>query len=1201
MGVRIETNTEPLPGYRLIDKLGGGGFGEVWKAEAPGGFLKAIKFVFGDISSGSDSDQRAKQELRALERVRTVRHPYILNLERYEIINGQLIIVMELADRNLWDRYRECRQQGLPGIPREELMRYMAEIAEALDMMYAEHQLQHLDIKPQNLFLIHNHIKVADFGLVKDLEGSQASITGGITPVYAAPETFDGRVTRYSDQYSLAIVYQELLTGQRPYNGSNVRQLILQHISGVPNTSPLPEQDRPIILRSLSKFPEQRYETCGEMVRALQGSGHESAAAPTPTTPPVQDKGSKSSTTMPPRQIPTILENIDNLAPSDSVLLKTASIRRGPPETRPTQGSTPTLEPPAPTEEPAVQPAEPIKAPDEVKGPGTLFPSLIVALGQTGLTMVQGLRERLRDEVAHPANLPHLRFLVLDTDPEILRQASRGAPEARMNSNELLVAPLNRPSHYLKPRENRPNLDGWLKPRMIYRIPRSLLTTGIRSLGRLALVDNYRTISRRLRADLESILKPSSLEESVRATGLGLRSNRPRVYLLASLGGGTGGGMFLDLAYMLRAELKRMGYDNPEIVAVLYLPSVDPSRTQVTSLANCYASLKELLHYSQTGTKFSAKYQTKEAGIEDSAPPFSRVLLQKLPEEGQETPFQELVESTADLLLLELTKPAGSALDQLRASSSAKATKRPGQSFLSFNLFKFFCPRDQLQRAIANSLCQKLVQRWASRDPKPVRERAEKWVQDKWVILELDAECFIHRMQADLTKQLGRPADALFSEVISPLVNAPPYETIKPSSRSQVEVQLADPALFDSVMEQIEITLGRPKDEATGESVPPLLTFLQGISSRLSQDWSNRLAVLSVQLIEEPAFRLVGAEEAIRQFLALIEKVLQHYEPLAKDLNDRIQLTWNRLRAMQTSPKPGSPRPAIVHTEAIEQLRSYSKNRYQLLIVHHLITTFLSLRGHLSDELREVNLCRVRLGDLAKLFEADSAVLQAANHALMKRLTMDGHHNKRIFYFSGCHFFSEAITVCSGAFSESHVLELDNRIEAMLQKNFTALVNVCLTNANILRDVKDSMMSLSQEFVKETLSQDSVCAMFLSEFSDPAAAREEIQTAFKDASPDPPLDPSQAIQAGAEQRCILILTEDDDGKTFQQLFRQALPGVDFKPSPSNDDIVILRELDNLPVEQVEQMGPVGLNAYLQMSSAENLTPHSRSDVDFQNG
>src|SRR5437773_54228 len=270
MPFRLESGAEPIPGYKLIERLGGGGFGEVWKCVAPGGLLKAIKFVYGDLQTASPDGQRAEQELKALSRVKTVRHPYILSLERFDIIDGQLMIVMELADRTLWDRFRESRSQGHSGIPHAELIGYMEETAEALDLMDSLYQLQHLDIKPQNLFLVHNHVKVADFGLVKDLEGGIASVTGGVTPVYAAPETFDGKVTRFTDQYSLAIVYQELLTGQRPFAGTNIRQLVLQHMQAPPNLSSLPPPDQPVIGRALSKVASDRFPMCSDLMALLR-------------------------------------------------------------------------------------------------------------------------------------------------------------------------------------------------------------------------------------------------------------------------------------------------------------------------------------------------------------------------------------------------------------------------------------------------------------------------------------------------------------------------------------------------------------------------------------------------------------------------------------------------------------------------------------------------------------------------------------------------------------------------------------------------------------------------------------------------------------------------------------------------------------------------------------------------------------------
>jgi formylglycine-generating enzyme required for sulfatase activity len=283
----LQPGARPLPEYELVRKLGEGGFGEVWHARGPGGLDAALKFIKLDGCGSA-------LELRALELMKCIRHPNLVSLFGAWHKDKLLILAMELCDRTLHDRLKEALTQNLPGIPSEELLNYMRGAAEGLEALH-EHNVQHRDIKPGNLLLLHKGVKVADFGLAKVMDLSVASHTGAMTVAYAPPEFFKGTITKHSDQYSLAATYFQLRTGRMLFTGS-YHQVIHAHLHAEPDLSSLPAAEREVVARALSKEPEKRWPNCQAFVNELVTAYNPAPEKSTPPLAPCQDHCSKPQT-----------------------------------------------------------------------------------------------------------------------------------------------------------------------------------------------------------------------------------------------------------------------------------------------------------------------------------------------------------------------------------------------------------------------------------------------------------------------------------------------------------------------------------------------------------------------------------------------------------------------------------------------------------------------------------------------------------------------------------------------------------------------------------------------------------------------------------------------------------------------------------------------------------------------------------------
>jgi formylglycine-generating enzyme required for sulfatase activity len=194
---------------------------------------------------------------------------------------------MELADRSLLDRLQEATGQGLPGIPLTELLEYMHDAARGIDHLNAL-GIQHRDIKPHNLLLVGDGVRVADFGLAKLLHHTLTSNTGAMTPAYAAPEFFQGQTSSQSDQYALAVTYCELRGDRLPFQGSYF-QVMAGHATQPPDLAMLPEAERPALARALAKQPHARWPSCRAFVDALTADAgvHGRTPASAPPVPPI--------------------------------------------------------------------------------------------------------------------------------------------------------------------------------------------------------------------------------------------------------------------------------------------------------------------------------------------------------------------------------------------------------------------------------------------------------------------------------------------------------------------------------------------------------------------------------------------------------------------------------------------------------------------------------------------------------------------------------------------------------------------------------------------------------------------------------------------------------------------------------------------------------------------------------------------------
>lgn len=274
--------------------------------------------------------------------------------------------------------------------------------------------------------------------------------------------------------------------------------------------------------------------------------------------------------------------------------------------------------------------------------------------------------------------------------------------------------------------------------------------------------------------------------------------------------------------------------------------------------------------------------------------------------------------------------------------------------------------------------------------------------------------------------------------------------------------------------------------------------------------------------------------------------------------------------------------------DIFELVRTFTKTRYHSLVLSHLNGLYLSLRGHLSDQIREVGFCRQRLSELLGLLQPVAAMTKTGAAAVP--------NGERLLFPPGCVDLQDAVHQLNQSVSPADLVAFDERVQAWISVHCQALLQVCMGSSTMVRTLAPALLEEAESFLGARMQGTSVADMYLTrkraQHDEAAEAMilDDLDRCLDDATPE------VGRMKEHYEISIVSLPNDESGQQLQKLLKTRHPAATVLLADRPDEIVFYNEMVRVQWQELEQLGPAAREVYERRCVADPSSLHTREDV-----